>query len=122
MNLDELKPGPETDVLVANSIGCEGTGGYAFAARNDSGQIKHVIIGFMDGINFSHFRPSEDLNDAFWAAEKIELFEDLYLYYESVDKTWRIVEYDIWNENHEFVVSADTVAFAICKAILWLRS
>lgn len=125
MNLDDLKPGPETDVLVANSIGCEGTEGYAFAMRDDSGQIKYVLIGFVDGKNVSHFQPSTNLNDAFWAAEHAGLFKLHVLMKTDVDKIWVICE-AVFDGNDPSVIglfeenmkaTADTPAMAICLAI-----
>jgi hypothetical protein len=64
------------------------------------------------------FNPSIDLNDAFYAAESVGLFEDSQrvLRKDTLDATWEIV--DMLASSEVILVSEDTPALAICSAIL----
>lgn len=106
MNLDELEPGSDTNRLVAEALGAE-----------------------VEFVPMLRFAPSTDLNDAFWAAERAELFKFHVLMQTWIDKIWVICEavFDgndpsaigLFEEN--LLVTADTPAMAICLAILKLK-
>lgn len=59
VNIDELKPGAETDRLVAEAIRSE-----------------CVIAGNTVFLDTERFQPSDDLNAAFWVADQVGLFDD----------------------------------------------
>ncbi len=92
MNFDELQPGPETDRLVAETI----------------------------GDIFRLFAPSTNLNHAFWAAEQINLFWGMAIGQWGPTKDnlrWIVEETDDDYHPKEYA-SADTPAMAISLAIL----
>lgn len=126
-----MEAGNELDVQVAKLCG--------LMFETEDGQLSVVEV---DGpIAKIGFAPSTDLNDAFWAAEKVGLFIwndggshlccDRSYDADTVTTTWMIVEWDSlyeWNKDEnsdkplcEFSASeSDTPALAICEAILAL--
>ncbi len=108
MNLDELKPGYETDKLVAEAIGYP-------AAWIEDGQcrIGTNVTRPTTGktIGYKHvFAPTADLNDAFWAAE--QLGKSFYFLRLTTQEKWECAL------EPYYAVVADTPVLAICKAIL----
>lgn len=123
-----MKPGPELDKAVADSCGflCH----YATTLQNT------VVRAKLNG-SWSQFSPSTNLNHAFLAAEKTELFRkwinpdsappewDIAPGYEEVrfltqNKTWKICQWldTATGGDYETVSQAPTPALAICFAIL----
>ena len=128
MNLRELPCGPETDILVAEAIGVEcGLRGPIEDPIKITAFVKPNTI-------WRAFSPRNDLNDAFWAAEQVGLFDakdEYYLKLHKVDdiEPWfvsPIIEdgEDNWREPRggelyfNLLSIAATPALAICKAIL----
>ena len=112
VNIDKLKPGPETDKLVADAIGIEyETMGYELYRYTDVGGAL--------------FQPSRDLNDAFGAAERADLFgcHERFLGGSEIWK-WHDGKIETANEppTIDLWISAETPAMAICKAILALKA
>ena len=122
-----MEAGNEIDVAVAKVCGAEGDGGYAWAMFDSDRKILHIAIGFADGQSARLFSPSTDLNDAFWAAEKICgsgkcpewkmsvhcTFPEGHVEIEPyIDAEMALPEY------RRISVIADTPALAICRAIL----
>ena len=113
----ELEAGPELDAAVAKAIGIEG--------EMYDGEFFVRLPGRMFR---SEWRPSTDLNAAFEAAEKAELFgiethpRDPYkhLSLDFVVGMWRM-GYLSANCAQETLAHATTPAVAICRAILKLK-
>lgn len=106
-DIDKLKRGPDTDRLVAESLG-------AFI-RMEYGVC---IIRKYDGIT-KEFKPSIDLNDAFWATELLGKLIEIRLL------TRGYARVIIYPDDHEFemVTTGDEFPeMAICKAILALKA
>ena len=94
MNIDGLKPGPETDRLVAETI----------------------------GDIFRPFRPSTTLNDAFWSEGQAGLFNEYFLTFDVPNRLWLIANWDApFCSPHYAFIAADTPAMAVCHAILKLK-
>ena len=134
---DILHSDLELDYAIADAVGWDGL----FEAMDLQGKkfVSYVENG--DG-TYDAFRPSTDLNDSFYAANRAGLFDQkdgwlLYLAYEvgNVDEEWWvqvIIEdpeiYDCWRQprgteaDHLFrCKGATTPALAICLAILELK-
>ena len=127
VSIDELKPGVETDRLVADAIGntysCDDDppGAIDFLICVEGEVILHKIQP--DGSYLAEeFLPSRDLNAAFWAAERVELFWPYLLTKDCNGKDpFIIYKWDDVRSDNLFFVSDGTPAMAICKAILKLK-
>ena len=79
--------------------------------------------GYGDPDNVKPFRPSTDLNDAFLAAEKVDLFLRFDL--SRTRLRWQIFEFQSSTKYGEprddLFASGETAACAICAAILKLK-
>ena len=118
MNLDELKPGPETDRLVADALGAVETG---FCWTIDDEPIGRQVLD-SDGLKEWKFIPSTDLNDAFWAEGQVGLFNEYYLTFDLPNRLWLIANWDApFCSPHYAFIAADTPAMAVCHAILKLK-
>ncbi len=120
MKIAELQAGAETDRLVAEAIGMP-----HFMANKLDGSVACSHVESSMG-TFDDFAPSTALNDAFWAAEQVGLFNDYYLSkassyrWRGLDGNWVIkLTGSCWPES-PFVFGA-TPEMAICKAILKLK-
>lgn len=117
-----VEPGYDTDLAVAKSLGLS----IVPAISHRKGVLTKEWTGY--------FRPSTDLNIAFWAAEKAGLFAfgvDEYEGSRFVDRVvdggvvrWRVCRhiYDLNQHTGELTIgvisSADSIPLAICAAIL----
>ena len=117
MNIDELEPGSETDRLVAEAIGVFVEMSSRSLFRNSPAQPERVQIVLVsgkgpNGDRIREFAPSTNLNDAFWAAEKVSTF--FYMYH--AEFIQGIYECRVSEEDKgEMLEHADTPAMAICK-------
>ena len=113
VNVDELKPGDETDRLVAESVG---------ATKDVAGDwsLNGEKIGTQSMEGDWDFHPSSDLNDAFWAAEQVGLFDDYSLGWRRVYNRWELSKFIPMDGPYK-IAHAETPAMAICKAILKLK-
>lgn len=104
----------ELDRKVAEAIGLHGE------IRNLLGESFFYRTPYPDSPGTIKFRPSTDLNDAFYAAEQVGLFNGHNL--GRGGGPWQIVN---WDEpagyEHIGLASADTPALAICRGILSLK-
>lgn len=112
---NKLKPGPETDKLVAEAIG-----------------ILHIMVNKLDGSvacshvessmgTFDDFAPSTDLNDAFCAAEQIDLFGPGVLHIAHFENHWYLANLNKKLELPRLEVPK-TLAMAVCLEILKLKN
>ena len=111
----EIKAGQELDVAVAEAIGMQYAGYYrrgpAYCLRGEQTNLKsHVEVGV-------NWNPSTDLNAAFAAAEKVDLFGgcSLGLGHPDGRRVWIASSFD------GIVSEGTTPALAICAAILKLK-
>ncbi len=108
MKINELKPGHETDRLVAEAVG-----------------IEHEVMGY-DVVRYTDvgaalFQPSIDLNAAFVAAEQAGLFSP-----DGFGCELGQTIGDLWNLRNDcgaWILESDedNPSMAICKAILKLK-
>lgn len=110
----ETKSGPELDRAVAAAIGLLCTSrvlGADIEFWADPRAPREVP---------RTFNPSVDLNDAFYAADAIGLFNESYrgICKEPSDDTWGVV--DVLSNCERVISSEDTPSLAICAAILEL--
>ena len=115
---DELEPGCETDKLVAEAIGVE-------CELRGLGEDPVKMTAFVKpNTIWSKFSPSTDLNDAFWAAKRVDLFgcHERFL---SGSEIWEWSDRKSGCANDlptiDLILEADSPAMAICKAILKLK-
>lgn len=130
MVITELKPGVETDRLIAEALDVfveMATRPIFHAAYNDQSGEDPVIVmargrgAGTTGDGIWPFYPSTDLNDAIWAADQVGLFNlpcDPYGIVKC-DDVWLIYDVMADHSNNQ-ISSSKTLAMAICKAILGL--
>lgn len=125
VDLYELKPGYKTNRLVCEAVGCheeqDERGRYSLIVPGGFNRIDFVVEGDCWG---DSPRCSTDLNAAFWAAERVNLFgcHERFL---SGRQIWK------WSDGKSscandpptiiLVLEAETPALVICKAILKLK-
>ena len=105
MNIDELKPGVETDELVAEALGIE----YEVMGYD---VLRHTDVGA------ALFQPSRDISAAFWAVERLGKLIEINLLPRGYARV------NIYPDDNEFamVTTGDEFpAMAISKAILKLK-
>ena len=114
MNINELEPGPETDRLVIEALG-----------PPDEKDCVIVSGQLVSKDRRNTIEPSNDLEDAFWAAEQAGVFEKLALLYSSDEHKWSLWNTSLGEYSGEIEdrmeILAETPAMAICKAILKLK-
>lgn len=142
MNLDELKPGPDTDKLVAEAVGLkevimdDTVELHCYVSPREKDELDGTPHNTCEGgyLSCDVFAPSTDLNDAFWAAEQVNLFNNFILTKEGVFRPARPAKYVVcdikWayadlrgEETGDFRCLSQeiTPAMAVCIAILKLK-
>lgn len=115
-----IEAGPECDRAVAEACGLN--------AKTGRGGVLHVI-----NCEWKMFCPSTDLNDAFFAAERVGLFEwgntdDKFSGHcgrwvgKENDGVWSVAVVGWSGSIDEIEGKAPTAALAICRAILILKA
>ena len=111
VNIDELKPGVETDRLISESLDMQWD--------VDDGNNPYWIDGK------DEFQPSTDLNAAFWAAEQLgKMFE---VNFHPTKMTARVFVYSepddpLVEPRRQLEVTVhDSLAMALCEAILRVK-
>jgi hypothetical protein len=122
-----LIPGAELDLKVTQTCGMkieQHLGREKFVCdKYVSGHwvySKHFQQNEGDPCACEYFRPSIDLNDAFFAAEKVGLFDSSHL--AKGASGWGVRDYDSGTGCNELSSDESTPALAICAAILKLRN
>jgi hypothetical protein len=113
-----IEAGPECDKAVAE------------ACQLEAGIVNGECLRGTD--NFPEvvpFRPSTDLNDAFFAAERFEFASamtllDVYVLKRlpSDPPDWAVADIDMMYQSETWIAHAATTSLAICRAILILKA
>lgn len=91
-------------------------GEFKITKNNDLYTLKRYCM-------IQDFSPDINLDDAFWLAEKIGLFQHLILGYDFLLKEWRIGEPGGISVNYiDYFCQAKTIPEVICNAILVIYS
>ena len=118
MNLRELPCGAETDMMVAEAIGFE------CKLRGPIEDPIKITAFVKPNTIWRAFSPRNDLNDAFWAAERVDLFgcHERFLSGSTIWE-WSGRKSGCANDppTIDLMLDADSPAMAICKAILKLK-